>query len=128
MVLLQVSFALLALGYIIHKLYVAFLKPGVGDVPGDLLSKLTDLHSVYKAYTNQRSTWIQDMHKKHGPLVRTGPNRFSVSDVDAVKQIYELKHEFPKSDQMTVINNTINGKVVEGMLRLSTHKSRGTSL
>lgn len=113
MTLLVSFFALIASYYITQKLYTAFLKPGIGDIPGDFLSRFTDLQSVYKGYTGQWSTWVQHLHKQHGSLVRIGPNRLSVSDVDAVKQIYALKDELPKSDQMTVLNNAIHGKIVE---------------
>lgn len=115
MPLLVTFFAAFAFYYIAQKLYIAFLEPGIGDIPGDFLSKFTDLQSVYKGYTGQWSTWLQHLHKQHGNLVRIGPNRLSISDPDSIKQIYALKNELPKSDQMTILNNVIQGKVVESM-------------
>ena len=42
------------------------------------------------------------LHDKYGPLVRTGPNEVSVSDVAAIKQIYRAGTKFQKSDWYSV--------------------------
>ncbi|KAF2764917.1 cytochrome P450 family protein [Teratosphaeria nubilosa] len=42
------------------------------------------------------------LHEKHGPLVRTGPNEVSVSDLTAIKQIYGARTRFLKSDWYSV--------------------------
>ncbi len=33
-----------------------------------------------------------DLHKKHGKLIRTGPNELSVADLAAIKRIYGKGH------------------------------------
>lgn len=48
------------------------------------------------------NTTIIAMHKKHGPLVRTGPNEISVSDLSAIKTIYGAGTQFRKSDWYSV--------------------------
>ena len=42
------------------------------------------------------------LHKKHGKLVRTGPNEVSVSDLSAIKKIYGSGTSFRKSDWYSV--------------------------
>ena len=42
------------------------------------------------------------LHDKYGPLVRTGPDEVSVSDVAAIKQIYRAGTKFQKSDWYSV--------------------------
>ena len=37
------------------------------------------------------------LHKKHGKLIRTGPNEVSVSDLSAIKKIYTAGTKFSKS-------------------------------
>ena len=39
-----------------------------------------------------------DLHKKYGPLVRTGPNHVSFSDASLIPQIYGITSKFYKSD------------------------------
>lgn len=45
---------------------------------------------------------MMELHDKYGPLVRTGPNEVSVSDVTAIKQIYRAGTKFQKSDWYSV--------------------------
>lgn len=42
------------------------------------------------------------LHKKYGPLVRTGPNELSVADLAAIKTIYGAGTQFRKSDWYSV--------------------------
>ncbi|KAH8660048.1 cytochrome P450 [Xylariales sp. PMI_506] len=39
-----------------------------------------------------------ELHRKHGPIVRIGPNQFSIDDPDAAKAIYGHGTQFRKSD------------------------------
>lgn len=43
-----------------------------------------------------------NLHKRHGKLVRTGPNEVSVSDLSAIKSIYGAGTKFRKSDWYSV--------------------------
>ncbi|KAF9872393.1 hypothetical protein CkaCkLH20_10220 [Colletotrichum karsti] len=38
------------------------------------------------------------LHEKYGPIVRYGPNRYSINDAEASKTIYAHGSQFPKSD------------------------------
>jgi cytochrome P450 len=42
------------------------------------------------------------LHRKYGPLVRTGPNELSVADLSAIKTIYGAGTKFRKSDWYSV--------------------------
>ncbi|MCJ1451493.1 hypothetical protein MMC28_001830 [Mycoblastus sanguinarius] len=44
-----------------------------------------------------------DLHRRHGKLVRTGPNEVSVSDLSAIKKIYGARTKFVKSDWYSVL-------------------------
>lgn len=43
-----------------------------------------------------------ELHKKHGALVRTGPNEVSVAELSAIKKIYGAGTKFQKSDWYSV--------------------------
>ena len=45
---------------------------------------------------------MMKLHDQYGPLVRTGPNEVSVSDVGAIKQMYRAGTKFQKSDWYSV--------------------------
>lgn len=110
------ALALCAAIYAIRCIYVAFFKLEISSVPGPFLAKFTDLYSLFQAYKSTRTRWLQDLHRQHGSLVRIAPNRFSVSDPKALSDIYDLKHEYPKSDQMETLNTVINGRINQGLV------------
>ncbi|KAJ9667523.1 hypothetical protein H2201_002392 [Coniosporium apollinis] len=41
-------------------------------------------------------TTILSLHRKHGPLVRTGPSELSVADLSAIKKIYGPGYQVPQ--------------------------------
>jgi hypothetical protein len=43
-------------------------------------------------------TYHFDLHRKHGKLVRVGPNHVSISDGDTIPQIYGISTKFIKTD------------------------------
>ncbi|KAJ5962596.1 pisatin demethylase [Penicillium viridicatum] len=72
-------------------------KQGLRDIPGPELAKYTrlwKLNSVWKG--NHHNTAI-DLHRKHGALVRIGPNHVSVGDPSAIPVIYGLNKGFTKT-------------------------------
>lgn len=54
------------------------------------------------SWDGDMSTTMIALHKLHGPLVRTGPNEVSVSDLNAIKTIYGAGTRFRKSDWYAV--------------------------
>ncbi|KEF55246.1 uncharacterized protein A1O9_08900 [Exophiala aquamarina CBS 119918] len=79
--------------YLIHVRYNTPLR----RVPGPFLASLTRLWKVKTIFTARQELVLLDLHRKHGPLVRIGPNEVSVSDPQALKVIYGAGSRFTKT-------------------------------
>lgn len=69
---------------------------------------------------------IISLHRKHGPLVRTGPAELSVADLSAIKKIYGPGTKFRKGDWYSVwyLRGGIESSTC---LRRETRRSMGRS-
>lgn len=57
-------------------------------IPGPLFAQFTDLWRFLSQNTQGHATRLINLHRKHGKLVRTGPNNISISDPDAIPIVY----------------------------------------
>lgn len=53
--------------------------------------------STYYWLRGTQPIYVHRLHQSYGPLVRTGPDNVDVNSMDAVKAIYNIKNEYPKS-------------------------------
>ncbi|KAF4417289.1 Pisatin demethylase [Fusarium acutatum] len=82
--------------YFIALLYSLFLSP-LRNIPGPFLARVTrwwEYRLVKQGNSNQE--FIR-LHKKYGPVVRVGPNRYSLSQPKDVKKVYELGGKYIKT-------------------------------
>ncbi|KAL9568905.1 hypothetical protein ACKAV7_006970 [Fusarium commune] len=82
--------------YFIALLYSLFLSP-LRSIPGPFLARVTrwwEYRVVKQGHSNQE--FIR-LHKKYGPVVRVGPNRYSLSQPKDVKKVYELGGKYIKT-------------------------------
>jgi hypothetical protein len=86
---------LLLVGIIIHLLRNRF-KHGLRSIPGPALAAYTKLWRLNDVRKGQAHWTSINLHRKHGPLVRIGPNHVSVSDPREIKNIYGLKAGYTK--------------------------------
>ncbi|KAH9884993.1 cytochrome P450 [Xylariomycetidae sp. FL2044] len=80
-------------------LYAVFqhLASPLRSIPGPFLARFTDLWYLRKVYEGNYEEQSQLLHKYYdSPIVRYGPNRYSISHPDGLK-IYRPGAEFPKS-------------------------------
>ncbi|KAI0075130.1 high nitrogen upregulated cytochrome P450 monooxygenase 2 [Panus rudis PR-1116 ss-1] len=56
----------------------------LANVPGPLLSKLSQWHMIIVTQTGKRHVYIQRLHEKYGDIVRIGPNEVSIRDVNSI--------------------------------------------
>ena len=86
------------------------------DIPGPFLAKFTNLWR-FLLVTGRRSqeTYLK-LHKKHGDLVRIGPNCISISKPDLIPNVYGIGKGYVKSDFYSVWHNIVNGKRVASMV------------
>ncbi|KAF9886735.1 hypothetical protein FE257_011112 [Aspergillus nanangensis] len=52
--------------------------------PGPPLARLSNLWHLHQIRRSDNYLWIQKLHAKYGPIVRTGPNNLSVNDASAI--------------------------------------------
>ena len=74
--------------------------------PGPLLGRLTDLYSVYHAWTGQRHLNLYRLHQNHGDIVRYGPNSISINTNTALQTIYSFKANVRKANFYSVFPAT----------------------
>ncbi|KAL0070494.1 hypothetical protein AAF712_002326 [Marasmius tenuissimus] len=59
----------------------------LAKVPGPVIFKITKLWRLHLCWKGQQHFALKALHDQYGPIVRTGPNEISVTDVDAVKSV-----------------------------------------
>lgn len=65
-------------------------------LPGPALADFTKLVRVWLLIQGDGPSKYLEMHKKYGPLVKTGPNHVSLASADSISVIYDLKGKFKK--------------------------------
>src|SRR6185312_14523257 len=79
-------------------------------VPGPAVARFTNLYRFFSVlFFNPHDDQTQ-LHKRHGPVVRLGPDVVSVQGADFVTQIYGIGKGFIKSNYYSVFQNIVNGR------------------
>ncbi|KAF1943495.1 cytochrome P450 [Clathrospora elynae] len=66
-------------------------------VPGPIAARFTDFWYLWRVKRGAFEVDNIELHRKHGEIVRYGPNRYSLSSPSAQKTIYGHGAKFPKS-------------------------------
>ncbi|KAF7552186.1 hypothetical protein G7Z17_g4509 [Cylindrodendrum hubeiense] len=94
---------------ILH-LFRNYFKPGVSDVPGPFLAKISNVWRFIDVARGRAQETHLRLHEKHGPYVRLGPNLVSVFDLDVLKSIYGINKGYTKTSFYEVQQQLANGK------------------
>lgn len=73
-----------------------YFNRGLHKYPGPFLAKITDCWRFVDVYRRRPEITHIDLHRKHGDIVRLGPNALSFADPRALKTIYGLNKGFVK--------------------------------
>ena len=68
-------------------IYPLYLNP-LCKVPGPKICALSKFWILYKSWSEQRNHYVDDLHKKYGPIVRIGPNEADISDSDYLNEVF----------------------------------------
>lgn len=80
-------------------------------IPGPIIARFTNLYRAFLVYRRLPHEDHLALHKKHGPLVRIGPNVVSVSgSARYIPQIYGIGKGLIKSDFYSCFQNIVNGR------------------
>lgn len=73
-------------------------------IPGPFLASFTNLGRIWSSAKGNQMDYHLSLHSKHGRLMRVGPNHVSVSDGNAIHQLYSISSKFYKSDFYTMFD------------------------
>lgn len=68
----------------------------LSGIPGPWLAAYTRLWKLHNVWQGQHHHTALELHRRHGHLVRIGPNHISVSDPKAIPIIYGVNKSFTK--------------------------------
>lgn len=80
------------------KLGSNYFNHGLNKYPGPLVASLTDLWRFFDVWGRRPDITHVKLHRKHGDIVRLGPNTLSFGNPLALKAIYGLNKGFVKVD------------------------------
>ncbi|KAH8705075.1 putative benzoate 4-monooxygenase cytochrome P450 [Talaromyces proteolyticus] len=76
-------------------IYRIYFHP-FAKIPGPFLAKLTDAYALYHAWIKDTHLTIYSLHNQYGTIIRYGPDKILVNDVDGMKEIYGFNANFRK--------------------------------
>jgi hypothetical protein len=89
---------LAVLSLLVYVVYQCFLHP-LAKYPGPFLASLTDVWQAHQFMTLQQPYYLTKLHEKHGPIVRYGPDKLSITDEDCIPIIYQKSAKLmPKTE------------------------------
>lgn len=88
--------AILLVGIVLVDYVRAIFRAGLRTLPGPVLARFSALYRLSMVYKGNAPQTYRELHKKYGPIVRTGPNHVSVSDAEMIPVIYGTGSNFRK--------------------------------
>jgi len=81
-------YTLLLLTCVAPFVYLYVYGGAIGNIPGPFPAAISRLWLIIHSRRGDTHREMIRLHRKHGKLVRTGPNEVSVADLAAIKTIY----------------------------------------
>lgn len=69
---------------------------GLNKIPGPFLASITSLWKWHIVYQERMPFKNTELHEKHGPLVRIGPNHISASSAESIQVVHRARSGFTK--------------------------------
>ncbi|KAH8903134.1 cytochrome P450 [Coniochaeta sp. PMI_546] len=99
------------LAYLVKNRY----HNGLNKYPGPFLASVTDWWRLIDVWGRRPEVTHRALHKKHGDVVRLGPNTLSFANPKALKTIYGLNKGFVKSDFYVVQQSIAKGHALPSL-------------
>ena len=80
--------------FILHVITTRYSH--IRSIPGPFLASFTNLYRFFHQWTWRSQYTQMVLHKKYGKFVRYGPNLVSISDPQAIPEIYGIGKGFVK--------------------------------
>ncbi|ELR10417.1 hypothetical protein VC83_00506 [Pseudogymnoascus destructans] len=94
---------------------ISYFRPHLRQLPGPLLARFTCLYKVYISLKGDSHIEYQKLHRKYGPIIRTGPNSVSIGDAAMIPEVYLQGSLYQKSSYITGFTFTIDGQSMENI-------------
>lgn len=94
------------LAYLVSDYY----GKGLHKYPGPVLARFTNIWRFVDVWNRRPDITHIELHRKHGDVVRLGPNTLSFSDPAAIKTIYGLNKGFVK---VRVLSKPITSQLIK---------------
>jgi cytochrome P450 len=88
-------------------------------IPGPLMARFTDVWRFQAMRSKGWSTRLVALHKKHGKLVRIGPNHISVSDPAAIPIVYGTNPVWVKGPSYYGAATVSKGRTVPSVIAMN---------
>jgi hypothetical protein len=85
------------LGVIIY-LSLRIWNDPLAQYPGPFIAKFSNLWMCYHTWSCNLPEKVLELHRRHGPVVRVGPNNLDFDGKAAIPIIYKAGRSMPKSD------------------------------
>ncbi|KAJ9603636.1 hypothetical protein H2200_011822 [Cladophialophora chaetospira] len=108
---------------ILHYLFNLF-RTGLRSIPGPFLAHLTSLYRIRLVWRGGAVKNYRALHKKYGPIVRTGSHHISISDPTEIPLVYGVASKFRKSQFYQLSTPYYEGKVSQSQLLFGFRKGR----
>jgi cytochrome P450 len=99
------------------RLLQSYLR--LAKIPGPFLARLTDLWRFRAQNSRGYAARLVELHKRHGNLVRLGPNHISVSDPSAIPIIYSTNPVWLKGPSYYGAATVSQGRVLPSIIAMS---------
>ncbi|KAL4964293.1 cytochrome P450 [Aspergillus stella-maris] len=107
-----VHLVLLVLSLILPITQGQFLKQTLFNplrhLPGPWYTSVTGLVLRFHALNGYRSQWVDELHRKYGPVVRISPDEVDVCDYDGYREIHKISNPFIKSPWYIKFREAVN--------------------
>ncbi|KAI0446171.1 cytochrome P450 [Xylaria telfairii] len=82
---------------------------GLNSIPGPFLASITSLWKWHIVYQEKMPFINTELHEKHGPLVRIGPNHVSASSAESIQVVHRSRSGFTKSGIYGILQPRFEG-------------------
>ena len=93
-VILSATWSILALAASVFLW--SYLNSPLRQFPGPILARFTNIWRLLDVYRGRCDRTHLRLHRKHGSVVRTGPNVLSLSDPGLINRVYTTKGAWAK--------------------------------
>jgi hypothetical protein len=93
--------ALLFLSLLLYRSISSWYR--LRHIPGPPLASISNLQRAWWVKTGRAHLYHQQVHRKYGHVVRTGPNMVSISNPDDVPVVYPMRPGFIKGEFYTAL-------------------------